>query len=519
MSTGRRVAKAAGLMMVATVLSRILGYVRDVVIYTKFGQDSVTDAYNAAFSIPDFLYMLLVGGALSSAFIPVFSSYLATNQEEEGWRVASIVFNVVMLLMLIGIIIGLIFTPALMYLLVPHLPPAALTLSIYLTRIMFFQAFFMGLGGIAMGLLNAFNHFTAPALGGVFYNLVIIGVGLLLTPQLGIAAFSLGVVLGAVVNFALQLPPLLKLGLRYHFSFDLHHPGVQKMFILMIPVLIGLSVTQVNLFVNQNLASALPEGMISALRTAQRLMQLPIGIFAIAVAVAVFPTLTAQAARQEIAEFRRTFSLGVRTVIFVTFPAAVGLIVLRVPIVQLLFEQGNFDRWDTLATAEALLYYSLGIFAYSAIQVLNRVFYALQDTRTPVTVGVLTIVLNTVLSVILVRYMAHGGLALAYSIAGVFNMVLLLALLRPKIGHIGGRLMLLSFGQTLLASAAMAIFTLGTVQYVSNVVAFNPKINQLLIVSTGVTVGAVVFGVVALLLRMEEAEMVLNLVKGRFRRS
>lgn len=516
--TGTRVVKAAGFLMITMVVSRLLGYVRDVVIYTRFGQNSYTDAYNAAFSIPDFLYMLLVGGALSSAFIPVFSSYLATDKPEEGWRVASIIFNTVMVLMLVGIGIGLIFTPQLVYLLVPKLSPAAIELTITLTRIMFVQTFFMAMNGIAMGILNSHKHFTSPAIGSVLYNLAIIVVGWLLSLRWGIMGFSVGVVTGAILNFAVQVPALVRLGLRYEFSFDLSHPGVRRILELMLPVLIGLSVTQFNLFVTQNLASGLPEGMISALRTAQRLMQVPIGVFGIAVAVAVFPTLSEQAARKETKDFMQTMSLGIRTVIFLTLPAAVGLIALRVPIVQALFEQGNFDHFDTLATAEALLYFSLGLFGYSAIQVLNRVFYSIQDTRTPVTAGVITIVLNIILSFVLINYLGHGGLALAYSIAGIFNMVVLLVMAKVRLGNIGGRLMLASFIRTLTASLIMGVAASLTVIWLQPLLAFHPKLNQFITVLAGVGVGVLVFGGLSLLFKMEEAQMVASILRRRFGR-
>lgn len=515
---GTKMVRAAGFLMLTMVVSRLLGYIRDIVIYTQFGQGSLTDAYNAAFSIPDFLYMLLVGGALSSAFIPVFSSYIATGKSEEGWRVASIIFNAIMVLLLVGIGIGLVFTPQLVRLLVPKLSPAAIELTIKLTRIMFAQTFFMAMNGIAMGILNSHKHFTSPAVGSVLYNLMIIVVGWALSVRWGIMGFSIGVVVGAVVNFAVQIPALVRFGLHYEFNFDLTHPGVRKVMHLMLPVLIGLSVTQFNLFVSQNLASGLAEGMISALRTAQRLMQVPIGVFGIAVAVAVFPTLSEQSARQETADFKRTVSLGVRTVIFLTLPAAVGLVVLRVPIVQALFEQGKFDRFATLATADALLYYALGLFAYSAIQVLNRVFYSIQDTKTPVAVGVTTIFLNIYLNFALIGSLGHRGLALAYSLAGIFNFLVLLLLFRRRLGKIGARHLLTSFLKTLFASVAMGAVAFFTVDFLRAVLTFSVKLNQLVSVTGGILAGVLVFGALTLWMRMEEAQMALNLLQRRFAR-
>lgn len=518
MSTQIKVAKAAGILMITMVLSRIIGYVRDVVILARFGQNNLTDAYNAAFSIPDFLYYLLVGGALSAAFIPVFSSYIATKKEEEGWIVASTIFNIIIIFMLIGITIGFIFTHQLIYLLVPGFSSENIELTVGMTRIMFFQTFFMALNGISMGILNSYQNFLAPAIGSVLYNLGIIVVGILLSPYLSITAFSIGVVAGAALQFAMQFPALLKIGLRYRPIIDLRHPGVRKIGLLVIPVLIGLSVTHFNLFVNQNLGSNLPEGMLSALRTAQRIMQLPIGVFAIAIAIATFPTLTGQAARQEKEEFKRTMSLSLRTIIFVTLPSAIGLIALRMPVVRLLFQQGNFTAEDAQATSYALLFYCIGLFAYAALQHLNRVFYALQDTRTPVTVGIFTIIVNIVLNFLLIGPMGHGGLALAYSLAGIINMLALLYILKLKLGRLDGKRMLISFLQTLFISVLMGL----TAYYTSAMVAlfFDPtsKLVQLIQVGAGVGAGVVVFVVLALLLKMEEAEMAKSVLLRRFQR-
>lgn len=521
MSTGKKVAQAAGILMAAMVLSRILGYVRDMVIYARFGQNSFTDAYNAAFSIPDFLYYLLVGGALSSAFIPVFSSLIATKREKEGWIVASTIFNIIIILMLCGIAVGIIFAPVLIRLLVPGFDEANMALTVMMTRIMFIQTFFMALNGISMGILNSYNHFLWPAVGSVLYNFGIIAVGLILSPylgDLGIVGFAVGVVVGAALNFAVQLPALIRLGLRYHLVIDLKHPEVKKIGALILPVLIGLSVTHFNLFVNQNLGSTLPEGMISALRAAQRIMQLPIGVFAIAIAVAMFPTLTAHAARNERQDFKQTMSLGVRTIIFITVPSAIGLIALRTPVIRLLFQQGLFTPEDTEATAYALLFYCIGLFAYSAIQLLNRAFYALQDTRTPVTVGIFTILINIALNFALIGSLAHGGLALAYSLAGIVNMVGLLWVLRSKIGSIDGWRMLTSFGKTLGISAVMGVGAYYTAAWLETVLNLGTKTGQVLQVAAAISVGVVIFIALALLLKMEESELAKKLFLRRLGR-
>lgn len=516
MTGENKVTRAAGLLMLAMIISRILGYIRDVVIYAQFGQNRVTDAYQAAFSIPDFLYLILVGGAMSSAFIPVFSGYIARDENEEAWEVANSVLTVIIALMLVGIILGTIFTRELVYLLVPGFAGESVELTVTLTRIMFAQAFFMALSGITMGILNSFKHFWAPAVGSVMYNLGIIIVGVLLSPKLGIAGFSVGVVAGAVANFGVQLPVLIKKGFRYRPRFNIFHPGVIRIGVLMFPVLIGLSVTQFNLFVSQNLASTLPEGMVAALRTAQRLMQLPVGIFAVAIGVAVFPTLTGHAAKREMKQFKRSMSLGIRSVLFITLPASAGLLVLRVPLVRLLFQQGWFTAQNTEATAIALLYYSLGLIGYSAIQVLNRVFYALQDTRTPVVIGIVTIALNIGLSFALIGLMGHGGLALAYSVAGIVNMLLLMIIARAKIGGIDGRRIVLSFGKSFLASILMGLVVYFVAAWFELNLDMAVKANQAWQVIAAALAGAVVYAGLVIGLKMEEARLVLEIFRRRF---
>ncbi len=517
MSTrNKNIAQAAGIIAMAALVSRLLGFVRDWFIYTHFGQTYLTDAFNAAFSVPDFIYMLLVGGALSSAFIPVFSSYLATDREDESWKMASIVFNYAMLALIIFITLAFIYARPLLYLLAPKLPPYYLDLAVYLTRVMFIQCFFMSLNGLALGVLNSHNHFTTPALGGIIYNLGIIIIGVAFMDKIGIAAFSYGVVAGAFLNFLYQIPALLRTGLKYYPSLDFHNEGFRQVAILTIPVLIGLSVTQFNLFVSQNLASGLAEGSITALKIAQRIMQLPLGIFAMSIAMAVFPTMTAQAARGENEDFKHTLSLGLRGIFFVTLPATAGLLAIGEPAIRLMFEWKSFTAANTLATAQALVYYSLGLFAYSALQVLNRVYYSLKDTLTPVSIGIATIVLNIILSYLLIRPLGHQGLALAYSLAGVFNMILLTIILRLRLGKLDGRKILASIGLSVLISSLMFLLVRGTVNLVVNTLNINPRIDELIAVVVGILVGVLFYTGGSLALKMEEALMVKGMLARRF---
>ena len=523
------VMKAAGFMAATTIISRLLGYLRDVIIYHKFGQNYMTDAYNAAFSVPDFLYMILVGGALSSAFVPVISGYINTNREKEGWETASIVFNWTMVLLIIGTALGVIFTPYIVQKwLVPGFSSEAASLTVILTRIMFAQAIFMSLAGITTGMLNSYRRFNIPATGSVLYNLGIIVGGLTLAgpieklwPGYGIAGFSIGVVLGAAINFIIQMPPLFKIGMRYKLSLNLRHPGVKKLIALIIPIFIGLSVSQINMFITQNLASNVDgDGIVAALRTAQRLMYLPVGIFAVSIAVASFPSMSGYAANNQMQELKKTASLSLRSVLFIVFPCAVGMAVLREPLIRFMYEfaGGKFTASNTETTATVLLFYCIGLLGYAAIHILNRVFYSMQNTKTPVIAGIISIVVNILMSVLLVKFMAQDGLALAYSIAGLVNMIILIVFWRVRAGSIGLRQMLNSFSKIVTAAALMAGAVFLMMSLWEGLFGISSKIMQALELLICTLFGAAVYGFITYLWKMEESAQVMGVFRRRFRR-
>ncbi|AVX30411.1 putative peptidoglycan lipid II flippase [Carboxydocella thermautotrophica] len=512
------VARAAGILMVTMILSRILGLVRDQVLTARFGSSHLTDAYLAAFTIPDLLYNLLVGGALSAAFIPVFSSYLARGEEKEAFTVASTAINLVMLLLSLGTVLAMIFTPALMPLVAYKFPAETREITIYLTRIMLPSVLFTALNGLMMGILNSYKHFTAPAVGALWYNVAIILAGWFLAPWLGIAAFPVGVLLGVMANFLWQLPRVKKIGFRYRPVLELRHPGLQKMLWLMLPALLGLAANQINLIINQNLASGLDAGSITALRVANRLMAVPLGVFAFAIGAAVFPTLTSLAAVGKMSEFKNTLLDGLRSVFFITLPAAAGLMALAEPIVRLLFQQGKFSAADTRLTALALFWYCLGLFAQGAVLVVTRAFYALQDTTTPVSVAVVTILINYLLNVAMVERFAAPGLAFGYSVTGIINFLALLYLLRRKTGPLGLSQLVRSWGKGSTAALVMGIAVYFLDQGLVQVVPVSQKGGQLLEVLLTVTSGAALYWLLARLFKMQEAEQVRQLVVRRLNR-
>lgn len=514
------VAKATGIIMISMFLSRVLGFVRDQAMTTQFGRSNITDAYIAAFSIPDLLYNLLVGGALSAAFIPVFSSYLAQGKEDEGWEVASTVINIAMIGLTIGIIVGEYYTPYLIPIVAKNFHGEKLALTVMLSRIMLPAVIFTGLNGLMMGILNSYKDFIYPAIGGLVYNVGIIAMGVLLGPHIGIAGFSVGVIVGVIGNFLIQFPSLARMKkLKYKLVLNLRHPGVKKIGILMVPVLIGLSVGQINLLVNQNLASGLSDGSITALRMANRLMLVPIGIFGYSISMAIFPTLTGFVATGRMVEYKRIFSRGMRAILYITIPAAVGMMVLGVPMIRLLFEQGKFHHDDTIATASVLFYYSIGLFAQAAVLVVIRGFYALQDTKTPLKWGLLTIIGNYILSHLLIRYLEARGLALAYSLTGIMDMVALLYLLRRKIGPLGMKDILSSGLKIIAATVVMGASAYLMAHYFEGYFSVDRKLVQLAEVLFVMSISTGIYFGLTKLLKMEEVEIVTRMLLKRFRRS
>ena len=412
MST-KPLARTAVSMMFLIFVSRLLGFVRLRAASEVFGRTWHTDAFNAAFVIPDLMYYLLVGGALSSAFIPVFTSYLAKGEEAEGWNLASSFLNLTFLGLVAFSLLGMAFSPQLAPLVAYNFTGEQRELLIYLMRIMFPAVFLTALSGLAVGVLNSYQRFILPVMGPILYNIGIILGAYLLGPRMGIVGMAVGTVAGAAANFSLQLVQLRRWRSNYRLTINWHHPGMRRIFALMGPAVISLSIAQINLIISQNLASGLAKGTITALGLANRLMQFPLGVFAMGISQVIFPTMTRQAAVEDWPTLRHTFSRGLRSIFYITIPSAIGLLALGDPIVRLLFQAGEFGPDDTAATAYALLFYAPGLVALSGTQLLTRIYYSLQDTRTPVKVGIQAVIINTILSLGFLKFTSldSGGLA------------------------------------------------------------------------------------------------------------
>ncbi len=448
-STGK-IARSAGSVSIAVMCSRLLGLVREQVFAGLFGAGYAYDAFVVAFRIPNLLRDLFAEGALSAAFVTVFTDYDTKRSNEETWRLVGNIFVFFTLFISALTLVGLYWTEPIVNLLVPDfaLIPGKTELTIKLTRIMFPFLLFVSLAAVVMGILNTRGRFFVPAMSSTFFNLGSIVGGLLLAwlfPRFGqpaIAGMAWGTLIGGALQLLMQIPTLFKVGFRWRFNFHPLDPGLCRILLLMLPATLGLSATQINIFVNTNFAASCVQGSVSWLNYAFRLVQLPIGVFGVALSIAVMPILAKQAAEKDMLSLKQTFTSSLVMVFALSVPATVGLILLAQPIIRLIFEHGAFTATDTLQTAAALSCYSVGLFAYSAIKVMVPVFYAIGNTRYPVIGSFLGVGANILTITLVIEQFQHRGIALATSCALILNFLFLgIILYRKLAGYPLGYLM------------------------------------------------------------------------------
>jgi putative peptidoglycan lipid II flippase len=421
------------------LLSRVLGLARDVIILGQFGTGREIDAYRATFGILDLIYLVIAGGALGSAFIPVFSGFLSQKQEADAWRLANTILNLALLTLLVGCgIIALLADPLVALTVGSGFDPGKRALTAHILRLLLVQPILLGLGGLAKATLESFDRFTLPAVGSNLYNVGIIG-GALLAPWLGISGLVWGVVAGAALFLLVQLPGLREVGWRYRAGLRLDTPGVEQVGRLLGPRLFGQSAWQIGLVAIASFASQLGEGAVTANAAALQLMMLPHGLIALSLGTVIFPQLARHHAAGDMSALRAASLGALRGVLFLALPASALLGWLSVPTVRALFERGRFTAASTALTSSALSFYAFGLAAFAAAEILVRTFYAMRDTRTPVFVGILAVASNIALGWSLLRLGAGlSGLAMAFSTANILEALLLLLLLRRRIGRVGG---------------------------------------------------------------------------------
>ncbi len=495
-SAARQIARAAGTVMVAFVLTQLLGLARTILVYRAFGTGADLDSFNAANRVTEMLFNLMASGALGSAFIPTFTGLLARDQRQTAWKLASAIANLLLILLTLIAVLVFFFAPQVvrqgLFLLAPDLSIGQEQTTIILLRWLLPTVILFGLSGLVMGILNAHQKFWLPAIAPAMYSLGQIGGVLLLPAEWGIYRLAVGALIGSALHLGVQIPQLLRLNGQFTPTLGFRMREVGEVARLMGPRVLGVAVVQINFIVNTIIGLSLPEGSVSSLTLAFTLMLMPQAAIAQSVAIAAMPTFSAQAALGKMDEMRTSLAASLRGVLLLAVPAALGLIVVRIPLVRWLYEGGEFTPRSTEMVGWALLWYALGLVFHSLLEIIVRAFYALHDTRTPVSVTAGAMTLNILFSLtfpsLFVRFgwMPHGGLALANSLATFLECSLLLFLLRRRLGGLQGRHLLQGTRYALVGALVMAGIIILCRQFI-------PSIGSGFVVLSTVLIGAGVY--------------------------
>ena len=542
------VARSAGIVSIAVMFSRVLGLVREMVFARYFGAGFIYDAYQVAFRIPNVLRDLFAEGALSAAFVKVFTDYQITKSEKEAWHLASLVLNALAVVLSVICIIGIVFSRQFIALIADGFSPEKAALATTLTQIMFPFILLVAMSAVAMGVLNTKGVFGIPASASTVFNIVSVLFGLGLAywlshggwelsggkdaipsgaAQWAIIGMAIGTTLGGAASFAMQLPSLFKVGFRFQAALSFTDEGVRHVMRLMTPAILGTSAVQINVLVNTMFVTSI-QGGVSWLSYAFRLMQFPIGLFGVAIGTASIPVLSRMASEGKIKDFRDTLSSSINLVFLMTLPSACGLIVLGEPIIRLIYVRGAFKEADVPMTALALAGYSIGLTGYAAIKVLSPAFYALDDAKTPMIIALASIVVNAVASYFFRDWLSnvgvtpdaphgygHVGVALATSTVALINFFALAVFMRHRIQRLNGREVFSSFIRIAAASAIMSAAAYFTFRVLANflTMSFTTKLIEAFV---PIAIGGLTFLIAAKLFRIRELEKLFDIFARRF---
>jgi putative peptidoglycan lipid II flippase len=514
-----QIVNASVIVMAGFVLSNLVGLVRQMLITNAFGTTAAIDAYYAAEGLPNTLFMLVAGGALASAFIPTFTGLIASKQLEKGWKFASAIINWILVLLVSASVLSFIFAePLISNLIAPKYTGDQLALTVELFRILLLTTVVFGVSGLLMGILNAHQSFVYPALAPTMYWLGMIFGVLVLSPQIGVQGLAWGAVLGSVLHLLVQVPGILKLPqFKFHLSLGHGIKEVKEVALLMLPRLFGVGIVQINGLVNRVVASGLKNvGSITAITTSFQVMTMPQVVIAQSISIAAMPTFSAQIARGRKDEMRQSLAGVIRGILILSIPATVGLILLRKEIISFMFERGAFGPESVMLTAWALLWYTIGLVGHSLVEILSRAFYALKDTKTPVTVGIGAMSLNILLSFWLpsvfasIGWLPLGGIPLANTIATSLEMVILIILIRKRLAGMNAGYILKGLIPSLISALLMA---LGLLYWMS---IFSTS-SMWIVVVGGILVGGVIYILSLWLLKTPEVINLFDFVAAKMK--
>jgi putative peptidoglycan lipid II flippase len=516
-SANRQIARSAGKVMIALLLSNLANLASLVLNATTFGTSPQMDAFLAASRVSETLFQLMAGGALGSAFIPTLTGLLTKGERKPAWKLASALANLVLIVLIIAATLAAIFAqPLVHYILAPGFPPAQEALTVNLLRIMLPSAVIFGISGLVMGVLNSHQVFFIPALTPAVYRLGMIFGVLFLSPSMGIYGLAWGVVIGSCLHLLLQVPSLLRLKGIYFPTLGLKLPDVRHVGTLMLPRVFGVAVVQLNFWVNTHLASYMLSGSVTGINWGFTLMLFPQALIAQSVATAALPTLSSQYSLGKMDDLRHTLASSIRGILLLAIPASVGLILLRQPIVALMLQYGKFTAASTQLISWALLWYSFGLVGHCLVEILARAFYAMHNTKTPVVIGAIAMGLNVVFSVLFASWferlgwLALGGLALANSLATALEAIGLLVLMHRRLSWMEGGRILKGAAQAALAATIMGLVIWGWLALTSDRAAW-------LVGLGGVIIGGLIYGLIIMALKVPELQSVYHLIMHRLR--
>jgi len=520
-----KIAKSAGTVSIAVMCSRVLGLVREQIFAGMFGAGYAYDAFVVAFRIPNLLRDLFAEGALSAAFITVFTDYDTNRSKEETWRLASNVLVFFAILLSLLTLVGIFFADPLVNLLASDFSAISgkRELTTLLTKIMLPFLIFISMAAVVMGILNSKGKFFVPAMASAFFNLgsIVGGVSLaLILPRFGqpaIMGMAIGTLLGGMLQFAIQIPTLKKCGFRFTPRLRIKDPGLKRIITLMIPAVIGLSPTQINIFINTNFATSCAEGSVSWLNYAFRLVQLPIGIFGVALSIAAMPVLARHAAKKDIKGMKETMVSSLTMVFSLTIPATIGLMLLAEPIIHIIFERGAFTSFDTIATANTLTLYAIGLFAYSSNKILVPVFYALEDTKYPLIASFIAVATNILIINLTIDSFQHLAIALSTSCSMILNFLFLSIVLYIKTGGYSVSYLLKALFKIIIAGGAMAgllLWSRGFFVHQLN----GGLLQACVILFIIITASAALYGFLLHSMQLQELTTVTAKIRDKFRR-
>jgi len=522
--TTTQVAKSAGSVGIAVFSSRILGLIREQVMAVLFGAGYYMDAFVVAFRIPNLLRDLFAEGALSAAFVTVFTDYDQKKGTEATWRLANNVLLTLTLLLSLITILGMIFSEEIIRVMAPEFDriQGKIALTQLLTNIMFPFLILISVAAVVMGILNTKGRFFIPAMASTFFNLGSIVGGIFCAwwaPTFGqppIVGMAIGTLIGGFLQLAVQIPSLKRSGFEWRPHINLKDKGLRRIMILMIPAVIGLSASQINIFINTNFAARCAQGSVSWLNYAFRLMQFPIGLFGVAISIATLPVISRHASQKNIKALKSTYISSLTMAFLLTIPASFGLAFLAKPIIRLIFEHGRFNAQDTVHTAEALIYYAVGLFAYSSVKIIVPVFYALKDTKFPVIASFLTVACNVAFVSLTLDIFQHKAIAFSTSITMIFNFVFLSAVLFRKVGGYDLKALLRSFLKIVLASLIMGLSAYYLYQGLGLILNTEGIYDQFIALALVILAAVLIYFFLIRWLGIQEMNDVLNSVKKRF---